>query len=126
MSDVDMIVQRIISALKTLRVGVITEEFDLQSTIASVLDDYEIHYSREYKLGPRNRADFFIDGVVIEVKKGKPYTRQVTEQLERYAAFPEVYAIILVVEKNLDIPKYLNKKPCISFGLNKQWGIALR
>jgi hypothetical protein len=49
----------------------------------------------------------------------------VINQLERYAAFAEVQAIILVVERNLHLPASINGKPCASFGLHKQWGIAL-
>lgn len=123
MNEID--VQSVINALKPLRIGVITEEYDLQTAIAAALDVANIQYIRECKLGPRNRVDFFIDGIVIEVKKSKPNSRHVIEQLERYASFKQVTAIILVIEKNLDIPKTINGKPCVSFGLNKQWGIAL-
>jgi hypothetical protein len=123
--------QRIIDALNKLRINPVNEEYDLQHEIAKALTAANISYSKEYKLGKRNRVDFLTGnafdgtGMVIEVKKGKPNKAQVIGQLKRYAEFPEVIGIILVVEKNLDIPKMINGKPCISFGLNKRWGIAL-
>jgi len=115
-----------LTALQSIRVNLVKDEYLLQDIIAKALDDAGITYSKEYKLAPRNRIDFLVDGGIgIEVKKGKPYTRQVVEQLKRYAAFSEITAIILVVERNLDIPKEINGKQCCSFGLNKLWGIAL-
>jgi hypothetical protein len=120
-------VDDIISALKQLRINPVDEEFDLQKEIAAVLTAAGINHEKECWLGPRNRVDFltFKDGIAIEVKKGKPNKRQVIEQLQRYAAFPRVKGIILVVEKNLDVPRKINGKPCRSVGLNKLWGIAL-
>lgn len=123
--------EKIIQALSKLRINPVNEEYDLQAEIAKALRDAHISYSKEYKLGKRNRVDFLTGsafdsaGVVIEVKKGKPNKAQVIGQLKRYAGFYEVKGIVLVVEKNLDIPREINGKPCISFGLNKLWGIAL-
>lgn len=119
-------VNKIITALSDMRINIIRDEFELQAIISNCLDHANIPYSREYKLAPRNRIDFMVvGGTGIEVKKGKPYSRQVINQLERYTIFPEIKAIILVVERNLDIPRVINGKMCYSFGLNKLWGIAL-
>lgn len=116
----------VLKALSGLRINPISEEYELQDKIAAALTAVGISFIKEYKLGPRSRVDFMTGGgTAIEVKKGKPNKRQVIQQLERYTAFEEVEGIILVVERNLDIPKELNGKPCISFGLNKLWGIAL-
>lgn len=121
----DMKVEAILNVLRNLRINVVDEEYELQDQIAKALSSANIAYQKEYRLGRRNRVDFFIDGIVIEVKKGKPYSGQVIKQIERYAAFKEVTTIILVVERNLDLPKKINGKPVYSFGLNKLWGIAL-
>jgi hypothetical protein len=116
----------VLKALSKLRINPVMDEYELQNKIAVVLAAEGISFVREYKLGPRSRVDFLTgDGIAIEVKKGKPNKSQVINQLEKYAAFDDVSEIILVVEKNLDIPREINGKPCISFGLNKLWGIAL-
>ena len=115
----------IITAIMKLRINPVIEEYELQIKIADVLEREGLSFKKEYKLAPRNRVDFFIDGIVIEVKKGKPYGRQVIEQVRRYSEYEEVKGVILVVEKNLDLPREVNGKPCMSLGLNKLWGIAL-
>ncbi|HBV97421.1 MAG: hypothetical protein JL50_08385 [Peptococcaceae bacterium BICA1-7] len=119
-------IEQVLTALQTIRVNLIRDEYVLHDIITETLFNAGITHEKEYRLAPRNRIDFFIPGGIgIEVKKGKPYTRQVIEQLERYTSFPEIKAIILVVERNLDIPKEINGKKCFSFGLNKLWGIAI-
>lgn len=118
--------ERIIEVLSKLRINPVNEEYDLQMEIQKVLNEAHILSIKECYLGPRNRVDFLAGpGIVIEVKKGKPNKNQVIQQLKRYAEFFDVKGIILVVEKNLDIPREINGKPCRSFGLNKLWGIAL-
>lgn len=118
----------VIQALSTLRVGKIFVEYDLQNQIADVLNNASILFKKEYKLGPRNRVDFLTaNGIAIEIKKGKPNRERLYEQAERYTAFPDVKAIILVVETSIitPLPSNINGKPCTVFGLQKLWGIAL-
>jgi hypothetical protein len=118
----------IINILKTLRVNPVSEEYDLQREIAGELKKANIEFTPEYNLGRRSRVDFMIadSGIIIEVKKGKPYTKKVIEQLYRYAAFAEVKVMILVVETSLmHLPRNVNGKPVYCIGLNKLWGIAL-
>lgn len=118
--------KRVLKALESIRTSLVIDEYSLQGLIAQKLTQAGISYSKEYRLGPRNRIDFLVEGGIgIEVKKGKPHGRQVIGQLERYTKSPKIIAVVLVVERNLDIPKEINCKPCYSFGLNKLWGIAL-
>jgi hypothetical protein len=117
---------KVIKALSNLRVDPVMDEFKLQEAVKKVLDEARIVYSKEYRLGPRNRVDFLTtNGIAIEVKKGKPYSEQVVKQLTRYSEFEKVTGIILVIEKSMRIPHEINGKKCMSFGLNKLWGIAL-
>ncbi|WP_196606551.1 hypothetical protein [Pectinatus frisingensis] len=114
--------------LESVRVSAVTEEIELQNIIAQILSDNSIPFAKEYRLGPRNRIDFFIPdiGIGIEVKKGKPHYRQVYQQLCRYCNFDNLTGIILVVERNLTgIPAEINNKPCVVIGLNRLWGIAI-
>lgn len=117
----------IISILKTLRINPVNEEYDLQAEIEKLLIAAGINHERECYLGRGNRVDFLTskDGIAIEVKKGKPNKMQAISQLRRYAEFDRVKGIILVIEKNMDVPREINGKPCVSLGLNKLWGIAL-
>lgn len=71
-TEVKELSYKILQALRKLRISSIDYEYDLQNKIAEILKSSKISYEKEFKLGPRNRVDFFINGIVIEVKKGKP------------------------------------------------------
>lgn len=118
--------QNVIRVLQGLRITGVYEEYEIQKEVAKVLGLHNIKFEKEYTLGPRNRIDFFLDnGIGIEVKKGKPNKVKVISQLERYAKFNKITALILIIERSMDVPVIINNKPCFSIGLNKQWGIAL-
>jgi len=116
----------IVEVLSNLRTAVVIEEKNLQADIAKLLSDAGITYSKEYRLGPRNRIDFMLEnGIGIEVKKGKQNSQVVLNQVVRYAKCDDVTGIIIVSEYNLQLPKCINKKPCETLFLNRLWGIAL-
>ena len=120
--------ERIIEQLKSLRVGKILEEYDLQNKIAALLDSAGIPYQREYRLGKGSRVDFLAEsGVAIEVKKGKPNRTQLVGQVDRYAAYGNVEAVIIVIETSLRMPitHAANGKRCVVVGLQRLWGISL-
>lgn len=118
--------QEVIKALATLRINVIKEEYDLQDKIAAALTEAGIPHKKEFKLAERNRIDFLVDGGIgIEVKKGKPNKVNVISQLLRYAESPYISSVVLVIERNMDLPGEINGKQCKSIGLNKLWGISL-
>jgi hypothetical protein len=121
-------VEEVLSAIKQLRVGKIYEEYELQAAIANVFDKHEIAYIKECRLGPGSRVDFLTQsGAAVEVKKGKPNRTRLIKQINRYAEYPEVKAVVIVVETSLRIPvtQTTNGKPCAVVGLQKLWGIAL-
>ena len=68
-----------------------------------------------------------VDGVAVEVKKGKPNRSNLVKQINRYAQHDEVKAVVIVVETSLRNPitRTNNGKPCAVVGLQKLWGIAL-
>lgn len=125
---IQVIYQSVIDALKTLRVGKTITEFDLQNKIAEAFVAANIPFEREYVLGSGSRVDFFANGgVAVEVKKGKPNRAKLVQQIEKYAQYEEVSAVVIVVETSLRIPIKTtgNGKPCAVVGLQKLWGIAL-
>ena len=119
--------QRVLAALHTIRAGVIRDETsELHQAIALALNTSGIAYDREYRLGPRNRIDFFLSGGIgIEAKKGKPNSNAVLCQLERYAAYTSITSLIVVMETSIDLPLALSGKPLKIINLHKLWGIAL-
>lgn len=125
-SDIDISIKNILSVLGELRIGISSDEFQIQSMVEQALLDHQISFEKEYRLAPGNRIDFYIDsGIGLEVKRGKPNKTQVTKQLQRYASFEEIKAIVLVVDRKVTIPNEIVGKKCILFGLNRLWGVAL-
>jgi hypothetical protein len=121
----EILLDRVESALRTIRLHKSRDESKIHSAIASALVSAGIAFEHERVLGPRSRIDFLtVSGVGIEVKKGKPYSEAVIRQLKRYAESDAIKAILLVIERYQDVPATINGKPCRSIGLNKQWGIA--
>lgn len=119
----------VVASVKKLRVNHQRREFDLQGAIAAQLAADGIPHAREVKLGPGNVIDFLVPGGIgIEVKKGKPpSTARVLAQVERYAAFPAITSIVVVVEGKLHnvAGSTENGKPCVCVNLAKQWGVAV-
>lgn len=67
---------------------------------------------REFIIGPADRCDFFVDGIVVEVKVGGSVS-EVTRQLHRYAQSSKVTGIILVTSRlrQKRMPDELSGKP---------------
>lgn len=91
----------------------------------NALSAYNINYKHEYQILTHKRFDFWINGIVLEVKKSRPSKINLLNQLDRYTKVPAVRAIIVVLEKNITISKQLNGKPIIVKSLNENWGVAL-
>jgi len=96
-----------------------TCEDELQRAIASVLSDSSIPHVREYRLTEKDRLDFMVEGIVIEVKVDGS-TTAVIRQLHRYAQHPEVKEIVLVTDRarHRSIPREMNGKPVTVAYLN--------
>lgn len=121
----DTDVERIVRALRTIRLPLVKEERQLHLTIAVALDEAGIAYQREAMLGPYARVDFLCGSVAIEAKKGLPNRRTLMAQLMRYAGSEKVSALILVTERSAHMPESLLGKPLHLVVLNRLWGVAL-
>lgn len=119
----------VVRALRTLRFVAAPSEREIQRAVARALVAANIPFKWEHRLGPRNVIDFLVTdaGIGIEVKKGKPgSTRRVMEQVERYAKFGEIRAMVVVVEGKLHWhPDLVEGKPLVYLPLAKLWGVAL-
>lgn len=70
------------------------DEIQLHQRIAEVLTRYNFEFERERVLDARNRADFWLGGVVIEVKVGGSLS-EALHQVGRYIKLPDVTGVIL-------------------------------
>jgi hypothetical protein len=120
-------VQKVIAALRTLRMNPVAYERNLCKQIEEVLTAAKIGFVREFKLAPRCRIDYITDaGVGIEVKKGKPNSRLLSVQVSRYCEAGPIRALVIVVERCVfKHDAELMGKPIHYVALNKLWGIAV-
>lgn len=111
--------------LSGLRIPLIVNEYQLHEHIAAALSDGGFVIQHEAVLAPRCRIDFLAGRIGIEVKRGKPQKAALVRQCSRYLASEKLDALILVLDTSVSLPREINGKPLITFGLNKLWGIAL-
>ncbi len=117
--------ENIKKALSALRIPFAQNEYQLHDLIAAALRDGGFVVQHEVSIAPRCRIDFLIDGIGIEVKRGKPQRAALIKQCTRYLESERLEALILVLDASVSLPDRLADKPVIVFGLNKLWGIAL-
>ena len=115
----------IMTALGEVKITRRMNEDEIHQKIMDTFDDFGLKYHHEYQLIPHKRFDFWLDGIVIEVKKEKPSKIILLNQLNRYTKVNEVTAIIVVLEKSIDLPRVLNDKPIFNISLNANWGVAI-
>ncbi len=117
---------RVLQALSTLRAPQAAQEVQLQLAVADCLTGFGIPYRREATLGRGCRIDFLTDeGIGIELKKGRPGSRSLRGQLERYAASEQVSALVVLTQKSALLPAKIGGKACVQVSLNRLWGVAL-
>jgi len=73
----------------------ITCERELQEAVGQVLTKAGVSFSSEVRLSARDRPDFMVGPVVLELKVAA-WSGQVLRQVTRYLEHPEVSAVVLV------------------------------
>lgn len=117
--------QEVLRALSTLRASAMPGEYDLHRLVAEALKAAGLPCIHEYRLAPRRRIDFFVGGVGVEIKKGRPNARELLRQVERYLACDELREIIVVTQKDTPLPARVLGKRVTCISLNRLWGVAL-
>lgn len=69
-------------------------EARLHELIGQVLDVAGFEFEREYRIDAKNRADFWLDGIVIEVKVDGDLA-SACRQCQRYMKLPGVRGVLL-------------------------------
>jgi len=117
--------KNILSVLHTIRLTAIIEEKDIHAAIIKEFQKNNICFQHEHKIGKGRRVDFFCNGVVIEVKKLRPQKDRLIKQINRYLEIPGVTAVIIVLQKSIDLKKTMRDKSVYIISLNRNWGIAI-
>ena len=117
--------REILRALSTLRVPAAPEEYDIHALVAAALERAGITARHEARLCPGCRIDFLCGHVGIEVKKNRPPRALLMKQIARYAASPDISALILVAPGDLRLPREVCGVPVECVALARLWGVAL-
>ena len=119
-------IEIVLDAVKSVRVARAGQlEAVIHDAVCAALLARSIPHRREYTFAPKCRADVWVDGIVIEIKKERPARAALVDQLTRYAAQPNTRAIIAVLERSILLPTAIHEKRVVVVSLNALWGIAL-
>ena len=119
------VLSQVLRALYTLRTPFIPYETDLHQRVATALAQEELSFVHEKVLGKGRRIDFWINGIGIEIKKGKPQPKALLCQLTKYATHDDIYALIVLAERSVTLPSTIAGKPVYLLTLQSLWGVAL-
>lgn len=120
MSHPLMHARRIVTAITSSRINLTTESAahrDIEKALASA----GIEHTSEVRLSERERIDVLCGTVGVEIKVGHA-RRDIWRQLQRYAAFPEIEALVLAT--GTAFPTKLTEvdgKPLFVADLSKGW-----
>lgn len=91
-----------------------TDEASLHRAIEEVLVREHYTYLHEHSLDPANRVDFYLEGLVIEVKIDGTFATAL-RQVDRYCDLDAVTGVLLATTQrwssSADIPPMLRAKP---------------
>lgn len=73
-------------------------EADLQAKVEAALKAIGVDYERELVLDPKNRIDFLVGGIGVEIKTNGALN-EVTRQVHRYLGFEAIGSLLLVTTK---------------------------
>lgn len=119
-------VAQVTTALRAVRIrkaGLSEEE--IHNELSRAFVQARIPHKREFVFAAGCRADFWIDGVVVEVKKRRPERAKLAAQIARYVEKDNVHAVIVVLERSIGFDDDAFGKPVTVVSLNQQWGISL-
>lgn len=116
---------RVAGALGTIRCGASCTEEELHAQVAEALRAAGIEAAHEARLAPRCRIDFMAGETGIEIKKKRPERAKLIAQLARYAACPQVRALVVVAPRGVNLPRRIGGKPVTMIALERLWGISL-
>jgi hypothetical protein len=90
----------------------VASEAELQTGVETVLGRAGCAFEREAAVGQRDRIDFLVAGIGIEIKVDGSLG-QVTRQLHRYAQSECITSLLLVTTrvKHTNLPPTLHNKP---------------
>lgn len=114
-----MIIEKVVQELQGYQFN-LTREKTLQNELNEVLAP--LGFLREYKLGDGSVIDFYHpqEKLGIEVKlKGNPM--RIYKQCEKYCKYDSINEIMLISNKSMGFPEFIQGKKAYFFSLGRAW-----
>lgn len=124
MSAMPGLIERICKLVAAARIS-LHDEKAAQRELAALLDAARIEHKREFRLDAHNVVDFLIpegdEHLALEMKMYHARRADIRRQLERYAGFERISALLLVTNRAIALPPALRGKPCCVASLGAAW-----
>lgn len=119
------IVNATVRALRTIRAGTaMSEQDELHPKVEEAIKLVGLPYEHEKRVAPRCRVDFWIEGVVVEIKRARPNMVRLEAQVARYAD-AGAKGLIIVTERGLGLPLMIGGVLVRGVALEANWGITV-
>lgn len=103
----------------------LTSEKRTQADMSGHLTSLGIGHLREVRLknedGEIDIPDFIVGTIVLEVKAFRAARAGIVPQLERYAAYEHITAIVLASNRQVILPETINGKPVYFVSTSTAW-----
>lgn len=119
MTEPAILARRIMTAISRARVNVTTEAA-AHRAISAALTSAGIEHVNEARLTASERIDILSGTVGVEIKVGHD-RRTIWRQLQRYAALPEIDALVLATGTAFPEVSEVGGKPLLIADLSRGW-----
>lgn len=114
MSKQNQIIEKMLSSYRFN----FANEDELQSAVEEILKENSVDFIREFQLSDKDRIDFLIGTIGLEIKVGFSYS-DVIRQLHRYAQSEQIEALILLTSRlSHTMPKEINGKTLCTINIS--------
>lgn len=117
--------ENVLEALRAMRPPFALYEADIHRLVGEKLNECGLAYLHEAAIAKGCRIDYLIDGIGVEIKKGKPKRTTLVQQLNRYASSEKIESLIVISWQSVSLPQSIGGKPVYSITLSQLWGVSL-
>ena len=117
--------EAVLQALRDIRLPYALYEANIHRRVEEALLARSIAFIHEAKLSKGCRIDFLAGSVGIEIKKGKPNTKRLLQQLARYVSHDALESLVVVSWYSVPVPAQIGGKRTELVVLSQLWGPSL-
>lgn len=115
----------VLEALRAMRPPFALYEADIHHLVGERLSECGLNCQHEVTIAKGCRIDYLVEGVGVEIKKGKPNASALLLQLRRYAQSERIESLIVISWQSVRLPGKVDGKPVYSLTLSQLWGVSL-